>query len=410
MTWGSRVDEGTEERLVAWRRAFHANPELSFEEYETTETIAHLLDSWAIPYDRPLATGVVAHLVGRDRGPIIAVRCDIDALPIHEENALPYASRVPGRMHACGHDGHAAVLLGLAATLSSMRDVFRGEIRLLFQPGEEAIRSGAREFIEMGVIVGVDTVIGVHLMSDLATGTISLGGGPIMASTDQFRITIVGSGGHGGYPHRSVDSLVIATSLVGELQTLVSRRVDPFEPAALTVGTIQGGSAFNVIAGTTELTGTVRTFSEDVRSLFERELRTVALGHAAAHGASATVSYERGHPTLINDAAVVRFLMPAAEAVVGSSSVTATRPVMAGEDFAFYSQAVPSAFAFVGTQNAAVGADFPHHHPRFDIDERSLGIALRFYLEALERSSGQEVVESTFPSRTGMHNASAERT
>ena len=228
-------------------------------------------------------------------------------------------------------------------------------------------------------------VIGLHLMTDLESGYISLGAGPIMASTDEFRIRIVGKGGHGGYPHDTIDSLVVACSLVGEIQTLVSRRVNPFEPVAITVGTIRGGSAYNVIAGTTEVTGTVRTFSENIRQRLEVELTNLAIGHASAHGAEAIVSYLSGHPALVNDEAVVQSLRPAAAAVVGVDHVLLTSPVMAGEDFAFYAQKAPSAFAFVGARNSVAGATYPHHNPHFTIDEDSLAIGLRFYLAALQR-------------------------
>lgn len=387
MDWAEHVDEDLESQLVAWRRHLHTNPELSFQEHETTTLIAGLLDEWDIPYDRPLETGVVGHLKGAQPGPTVAVRCDIDALPIQEENTFEFASARAGVMHACGHDGHTAILLGLARTLASQRGEIRGEIRLLFQPAEEVLESGARHFIDAGVLEGVDAVIGLHLISDLETGKISLRGGPIMASTDEFQITITGRGGHGASPHQTVDSLVVAASLVGELQTLVSRRVDPLEPAVVTVGMLHAGTAFNIIPGTARLTGTVRTLSEPIRELIEREMAALATNLARAHGAEAEVVYRRGHPSLANHDQMAEFLKPAAAAAVGADSVVGLKPTMGGEDFAAYSKITPSAFAFIGSRNSELEADFPHHHPRFTVDERALGLGLRFFLESLERTS-----------------------
>ena len=387
MDWTESVDDGLVEQLIAWRRALHTNPELSFEEHETTEFIVRHLEAWNIQVERPLPTGVVAHIKGPRPGPTIAVRCDIDALPIQEENQFDFASKRLGVMHACGHDGHTAVLLGLAKVLSEVQSEIRGEVRLLFQPAEEVVESGARQFIEKGVIVGVDAILGLHLMSGIEVGKISLREGAIMASTDRFKITITGSGGHGAFPHQTIDALVIAASLVGELQTLVSRRIDPLEPSVVSVGSFHAGTAFNVISGRAELTGTVRSLSETTRNVLESELKRIAKGHPKAHGATAAVKYERGNPPLVNNAVLVNYLLPSAAAAVGRDNLSSVPPVMGGEDFAHYSQKIPSVFAFVGSRNADVGADFPHHHPRFTVDERSLAIGLRYYLDALERTS-----------------------
>lgn len=387
MDWAERIDEDLEHQIIAWRRHLHANPELSFQEHETTRLITGLMHEWGIPMERPLETGVVARVKGGKAGPTIAVRCDIDALPIQEENAFDFVSTRPGVMHACGHDGHTAILLGLAKVLSEIRPELCGEVRLLFQPAEEVLESGARHFIDKGVLDGVDLIIGLHLLSDLEVGKISLRPGPIMASADEFQITVVGRGGHGANPHQTIDSLVIASSLVSELQTLVSRRIDPLDPVVLSVGTFHAGTAFNIIPSTSVLTGTVRTLSESVRDLVERELTTLATKHALAYGAAVEVVYRRGHPSLANHEQVVGFLKPAVAATVGSDASVEIRPLMGAEDFAAYSMIVPSAFAFVGSRNASIGADFPHHHPRFTVDERALGLGLRFFIESLELAS-----------------------
>jgi amidohydrolase len=334
-----------------------------------------------------MPTGLVAHVQGKHPGPTVAYRCDLDALPIEEQNAFDFRSGTAGKMHACGHDGHTAILLGLARTLNGLRDEIHGEVRLLFQPAEEVGDSGARHLIETGALEGVQAVIGLHLISNLETGRISLVEGPIMAAADVFEITVKGSGGHGGYPHEATDPLMIAAGLVGQLQTIVSRRVSPLDSAVVSIGTFHAGSAPNIIPGTATLTGTVRTLSEKVRAKIPVDLTTMCESFARAHGGSAEVKYEWGSPVCANDGRLVEFLLPAAAAAVGSSSVVALPPEMGAEDFAYYAKVAPTAFALIGSGNKDLESDFPHHHPRFTIDERALGIGLRFMLESVERTS-----------------------
>src|ERR1700674_1138443 len=383
MDWAERVDDDTEADLVRWRRYLHQRPELSFEEFETTKYVAGMLDEWGIPYERPMPTGLVAHIQGKHPGPTVAYRCDLDALPIEEQNAFDFRSGTAGKMHACGHDGHTAILLGLARTLNGLRDEIHGEVRLLFQPAEEVGDSGARHLIETGALEGVQAVIGLHLISNLETGRISLVEGPIMAAADVFEITVKGSGGHGGYPHEATDPLMIAAGLVGQLQTIVSRRVSPLDSAVVSIGTFHAGSAPNIIPGTATLTGTVRTLSVKVRAKIPVDLTTMCESFARAHGGSAEVKYEWGSPVCANYGRLVEFLLPAAAAAVGSSSVVALPPEMGAEDFAYYAKVAPTAFALIGSGNKDLESDFPHHHPRFTIDERALGIGLRFMLESV---------------------------
>jgi amidohydrolase len=388
MDWSEHVDEELEGDLVQWRRHLHAHPELSFEEYETTEFVTKLLDEWRIPYERPMPTGVIGHIRGRHPGPTVAVRCDLDALPIDEQNSFEYRSKVPGKMHACGHDGHTAILLGLARTLNDLSEEIHGEVRLVFQPAEEVLESGARHLIETGALEGVDAVIGLHLISNIKTGAIALVEGPILAAADVFEITITGSGGHGGYPHEAVDALMIAAGLVAEMQTLVSRRVSPLESAVVTVGTLHAGTASNIIPGTAVLTGTVRTLEDAVREQIEVRMRELVDHYARAHGGSADLVYRHGSPVCANDARLVEFLKPAAVSAVGTASVIDVPPEMGAEDFAYYSRVAPTAFALIGSGDKELESDFPHHHPRFTVDERALGIGLRFFLESVERTSG----------------------
>lgn len=387
MDWSEHVDEELEQQLTLWRRHLHAHPELSFQEVATTALIVDLLDQWGVEYERPLSTGVIATLRGRRPGPTLAVRCDIDALPIREENTFEFASTNDGCMHACGHDGHTAIQLGLVKVMRELKDEIHGGIRFFFQPAEEVIGSGARHFIEKGALSGVDAILGLHLMSDLEVGRISLRAGALMASMDEFAISVIGSGGHGAFPHQTRDALVVAASLVGELQTLVSRRVDPLQPAVVTVGSFHAGTTFNVIGGRAELRGTVRTLAEPVRDLVESEMAHLVAQHCSGMGCSGELSYLRGNPSLVNDAGLIEWLKPAATSTVGEPRTVSIGPIMGGEDFAHYTQKIPGAFAFVGARNPAVGANWPHHHPRFTIDEAALPIALRYLLNALERTT-----------------------
>jgi amidohydrolase len=403
MDWNEHVDEELEQQLILWRRHLHSHPELSFQEVETTALIVDLLEKWDVPYERPLPTGVIATLRGNRPGPTVAVRCDIDALPINEENTFDFVSVNDGRMHACGHDGHTAIQLGLVRVMSELRGEIHGEIRFFFQPAEEVLESGARHLIEKGALDGVDAILGLHLMSDLEVGKIALKAGALMASMDEFAISVNGSGGHGAFPHQTRDALVVAASLVGELQTLVSRRVDPLQPAVVTVGSFHAGTAFNVIGGRAELRGTVRTLSETVRDLIESEMGQLVAEHCSGMGCSGELSYLRGNPSLINDARLIEWLKPVAAATVGEANSTSLGPIMGGEDFAHYTQRIPGAFAFIGARNPAVGANWPHHHPRFTIDEAAMPIALTYLLNALERASTRDggLPADVAPARAG---------
>jgi amidohydrolase len=384
-SWHDMIDEAAEEEMISWRRHLHAHPELSFQEHETTAFIAERLAEWDIAAERPCETGVVARLRGGAPGPTIALRADIDALPIEEENAFGFASTAKGVMHACGHDGHTALVLGVARAMSRLQGGFAGEIRLLFQPAEEVIPGGASALIDAGALRGVDRVVGLHLWSAFETGLVSVRPGAIMASTDEFRLAVRGPGGHGAFPHQTPDSLVAAAAIVGELQTIVSRRIDPLAPAVVTVGTFHGGTAFNIIPSEVRLSGTVRALDEGVRERIQAELGRTVEHVALAHDVAAELAYTRGNPTVVNDAGTTDVLRDAATAVAGADRVIEAEPAMGGDDFGFYSQTIPSSYVWVGARNPEVGAEFPHHHPRFTVDEASLGIGARVMLAALQR-------------------------
>lgn len=390
-TWAQGVGADLLEDMRAWRRHLHAHPELGFQEHETTAFIRSLLDEWGLPYDSPLSTGTVVHIRGEVPGPTLVVRADIDALPIQEQNEVGYASTRPGMMHACGHDCHTAILLGLAKLLSRRQNQLRGDIRLLFQPAEELIDGGAAKLIETGALDGAMAVVGLHIRNSLDTGVIGLIDGAAQASEDRFDIAIVGAGGHAGSPHETTDALMIAAGLVSQLQTLVSRRVDPLAPAVVTVGSLHAGDVYNAIPGGAQLSGTVRTLSPATRDLLESELLSLVAGYTVAHHAKAEVVYRRGSPPLINHTSAVEFVRPAAEEAVGADQVTALPPRMGSEDFAYYGERLPSAFANLGARRKAGQPTFPHHHPRFDIDEDALAVGLRFFHHVVKRWTDPEM-------------------
>lgn len=361
--------------LTEWRRYLHAHPELSFEEFRTTEWLAERLTEWGIPFTRPTPTGLAGVVAGDRPGRTIAVRADIDALPICEETGLPFASKNPGVMHACGHDGHTAILLGLAKFLAENRN-FPGRIKLLFQPAEEKPPGGARSFVEAGVLDGVAACIGLHLMSDIPIGKAGIFAGAMMAHSDGFTVRIQGRGGHGASPHQTVDAVMVACNAVVNLQTIVARKVDPLQPAVVTVGAIHAGTTFNIIPDTAELRGTLRCFDTQVRRQLQDEVRRTLESTASMYGATVEITWNLGYPALVNHPEITEVLKSAAAEVLGPEHVFAPRPTMGGEDFAYYAEKVPAAFLWVGARNPDVGANFEHHHPKFTVDEGALPLGL----------------------------------
>jgi amidohydrolase len=354
--------------LVAWRRHLHANPELSFQEHETARFVEENLQQLGgLELSRPTPTSVVARLRCGD-GPTLALRADMDALPIHEESGVEFASTRPGVMHACGHDGHTAVLLGVARTLVERRDELAGEVRFLFQHAEELPPGGARELVAAGALDGVDAVVGCHLFALVESGTVAVPLGPFLAAPDTFAISVRGRGGHAAMPQNSVDPIPAAAQIVTALQQIVSRETSPLERAVVSVTQIHGGSADNIIPEAVELRGTVRTFTRDVQDAIRAALERIANGIAAAHACSADVTYEEGYLAVENDPEVAELVRRNVE----PERLGTVGPIMGGEDFSAYQQVAPGCFFVVG----AGGPDgFPHHHPRFTIDEQALPVA-----------------------------------
>ncbi|BAH37283.1 N-acyl-L-amino acid amidohydrolase [Gemmatimonas aurantiaca T-27] len=370
-------------QVVTWRRHLHMHPEVAFEEVRTSQTIFDVLSAVeGLSVSRPTRTSVVAELRGGLTGPTIAVRADIDALPIVEENDVPYRSTVDGAMHACGHDGHTAIVLALATLLARHRAALHGTVRFVFQHAEELSPGGAEELVQHGVMDGVHQVIGLHLWSPLAVGRIGLISGPAMAAPDTFQCTIMGRGGHAAAPHETIDPIAIGAQVVTALQQVVSRTVDPLDPVVLSVTQFIAGTAFNVIPGSAYLSGTVRTFDATLRASIPAQMERVIAGITSAFGATYEFRYELGYRPVVNDPALTARLSAVVEETFGVDTLVDMRPSMGGEDFSAYQQRAPGVFAFVGARNEAEGIMYPHHHPRFQIDEASLAIGLRYLTAA----------------------------
>ncbi|WP_248926471.1 M20 metallopeptidase family protein [Paenibacillus hamazuiensis] len=368
-------------QMVEWRRYLHEHPELSFQEAETAGFIAARLGQWGIDVKTGIGGhGVVGFLQGGRPGPTVALRADIDALPIQDEKSCEYASKNPGVMHACGHDAHTSTLLGVARTLSQIREQIPGNVVFLFQPAEEVSPGGALPMIRDGALDGVDAVYGVHLWTPFPVGTAATRPGPFMAAADEFVIDIKGKGGHGGLPHQTIDSIVIASHLVVNLQTIVSRTADPTEACVVSVGSFHGGTSFNVIAETTRLIGTVRTFNPDLREAVKERMERIVASTCSMFGASYELDYKYGYPPLINHDAEARRFFKVGTQLLGKDAISESPLIMAGEDFSYYLQHKPGCFMFVGAGNAGKQAEYPHHHPRFDIDEEAMSHAAKLLI------------------------------
>ncbi|MCX7973922.1 MAG: amidohydrolase, partial [Candidatus Aminicenantes bacterium] len=325
-------------QLVAWRRDFHQHPEIAFEEKRTQEVISIFLEGLGLSVRRVAGTGVVAMIEGKGEGKTVALRSDMDALPLQEESDKPYKSLNPGATHACGHDGHMAILMGTAKILAEMKHQLPGRIVLIFQPAEERPPGGAAQMIEEGALEGVDAIFGLHLWQPLPTGKIGLIKGPMMANSDEFRIIVRGKGGHGSMPHQTVDPILVAAQIVINVQSIVSRNIDPLKPCVISFGTIDGGTAFNIIPDEVRLRGTVRSFESEVQALAEKRLREIAEKTAQAFGATAFLEYKRGFPAVVNHPEAVDFVIKVAKSLFGENCLQSINPVMGGEDFAYYLQ------------------------------------------------------------------------
>jgi amidohydrolase len=371
-----------EEQVIEWRRHLHRHPEPSYAERETAAFVARTLETFdGLEIERPTENSVVARLFTGRPGPTVALRADIDALPITEESGVDFASENHGAMHACGHDGHTAMLLGAARILSS-RELPGGEIRFIFQHAEESPPGGARDLVAAGVLDGVDLVYGCHLWTPLEFGKVAVQPGPFMAASDFLKLTITGRGGHAGLPHDAIDPIAIAAQVVTNLQHIVSRGIDPLRSAVVTIGAFHAGDAPNVIPGAARLEGTARSFDPDVRDRLPELIERIATGVAEAHGAQAELEYIRGYNAVVNDEEVAELV----RGVVPGEALTELDPIMGGDDFSAYLAEVPGCYAFIGAGSEEAGATYMHHHPRFRIDERALATGVRMHVDVALRT------------------------
>jgi amidohydrolase len=383
--------------VIQWRRHLHKHPELSFQEEKTAQFVYDRLQSFGnLELSRPTKTSVVARLSGAQPGPVIGLRADMDALAIQEENDFPFASAVPGVMHACGHDGHTAMLLGAANVLSRLQDQIRGEVRFIFQHAEEMHPGGAREMVEAGVAEGVDAMLAIHLMSSVPVGKIGLAYGPVTANSDRFDITIQGRGGHASTPHSAIDPVAIGAQVIANLQQIVSRNTDPLEQLVISVTNFHGGTgAYNVIPDKAELRGSVRSFSQAVREAAVKRMEQIVKGITEAHGAAYSFDYRYGYASVVNDEQVTRAVEELIVEEWGEQALLRMPPMMGGEDFSAFSARVPSCYICLGAGNAEKGIVYPHHHPRFTVDEDALRDGVALFVRGVLKLTGAETGQPT---------------
>ena len=373
--------------IYTYRRDFHQNPELSFQEYRTAETISKYLDSFGITHKTNIGgTGIVGE-IDFGAGPTIALRADMDALPIQEIGDLEYKSKNEGVMHACGHDGHMAILLGTANVLSKNKKIKKGKIRFIFQPAEEG-GGGARYMIEDGCIEGVDEIYGLHLWNYQPLGEIGVKEGPIMAAADMFDIIVKGKGGHGATPQGTIDAIVVASHLVTALQTIVSRDTNPLENTVVTIGEISGGENFNVIADQVKLSGTTRAYTEKNRIMIKNRMKDIIDGVSKAFGSEIVLNYKEGYPPTINHKIPTKYILDSASQVVGKGAGFPYLS-MGGEDFSYYLQNIPGCFFFIGSApDEKDTLSTPHHCSHFNIDERALLVGASVYINLIKNILG----------------------
>lgn len=369
------------DELTKLRRKLHREPEVSWEEFKTTQFICEYLDGLGIPFKRTEPTGVIAEIAGGKPGKTVALRGDMDALQVEELNKdLPYASLENGKMHACGHDAHTAMLLIAAKALNEIKEELPGNVRLLFQPAEE-VAEGAKMMVEQGAMEGVDNVFGIHIWSQMPTHKVSCTPGPSFASADIFKVTFKGKGGHGAMPHDCIDAAIVASSFVMNVQSVVSRTIDAQQPAVLTIGKMTVGTRFNIIAENAVIEGTVRCFDPETRDHIEKQLENYAEKTASIYGAAVKVEYIRGSQAVINEEYSANLVQKVASEAFGEDFLYNEKPTMGAEDFSFYLDKAPGSFALVGSGNPEKDTEWAHHHGKFNIDEDSLSTGAELYAQ-----------------------------
>lgn len=367
--------------IIEKRRYFHMNPEPSFNEYNTSKVVQEELKKLEIPFEIFAKTGIIATIKGKNPGKTVLLRADMDALEVCEKNNVSYKSQKEGLMHACGHDGHIAMLLGAAHVLNEIKNDISGEIKLFFQPAEE-IAKGAKAVIEESKITdSIDAAFAIHLWQGIPVGKISLESGACMAAADLFSIKVKGKSGHGSMPHETIDAVVVASAIVMNLQHLVSRNTNPLDTLVVTVGKLTAGTRHNIIAGEALLEGTIRSFSDEVWKKVPEQIERVVKNTAAAYDAEAEIDLVRATPPLVNNQDISNILKISAEKLYGEEVVTKYEKTPGGEDFAYFTQVVPGALAFVGIRNDEKGINSPHHNETFDMDEEALEMGANLYAQ-----------------------------
>ncbi|MFS0784285.1 M20 metallopeptidase family protein [Bacillus sp. 1P06AnD] len=368
---------------VEQRRHLHMNPELSGKEFNTCSFIKQALQTFKIDILDIQEPSVVGFIKGKAGGKTIALRADIDALPIPEEGEKVYKSKVHGVSHACGHDGHTAILLSVARWLSEHREELKHNVALIFQSSEEMIPSGAEILVKQGIMDEVDAVFGLHLFQTIEKGKIGINHGPIMSAADDFNIRIQGKGGHGAMPQDSVDPTYIASHVIQALQSIIGRRMPAAEPAVISIGRMEAGSALNVIPDTATLSGTIRTVSQETRTFVSNEMNKLVEGICTAFGGSGTVEFGWGAPPVVNDKEMSELVERAILHNFGQEAICYVEPNMGSEDFSFYLEEKKGAYFFIGM--GGEHSQYPHHHPKFDIDEETIPTAIDMFLEIIKQ-------------------------
>ncbi len=364
--------------VVHLRKHFHMYPELGMQEYETAKRIRQELKDMEIPFIKVGETGTIGFVGKGDK--VIALRADMDALPITENTEVSYKSQNPGIMHACGHDAHMASLLGAAQILKKYENVLSCTVKLIFQPSEENCK-GAKLICDHGHLDDVQEIFGLHVFGDMPCGTVNIQKGPRMAATDIFEIKVKGRAGHAGKPQQCIDATVAGAAIVMNLQTIISRELDPNASAVLTVGKFVSGTAHNIISGEATIRGTVRTFTHEDGRKIEKAVHRIAESTALSYRAKVHVDYQRSlHPEVLNDVEVTEYALESAKKVLPEKMFVSMPKIFLGEDFSVYQQRIPGTFAFVGAGNESLGRAYPNHHDQFNIDEKAVVIAMKIYV------------------------------
>ncbi len=379
--------------LVEIRRTIHIHPELGFEEFETSKLVSEWLERFGLHVEKGLAkTGVVGLLEGKEPGRTVAVRADMDALPLEEANQVPYASKIKGKMHACGHDAHVAILLGIAKFFSSMRDRVKGNIKWIFQPAEEG-GGGGRVMVEEGVLENpkVDAIFGAHVFPFLPIGKVGIYEREGLAAADRFTIKIIGKGGHAAAPHVSKDPILAVGHLITQIHSIVSRSINPLDSAVVTIGKVSGGTAFNIIPDEVELMGTVRSLNSQVREELKLRIEQMVQGIVRSFGMDYRFEFEYGYPVLTNDLEMSKLVASACSKGIGKENIEVLKPSMGAEDFAYYLERCPGSYFRLGCRNEEKGIVHPYHSSLFDIDEDVLPFGVEMFIRIIDQFLGLKI-------------------